>query len=60
MLSDWHWRTAHHGCVESRREQVGLQEELVMEEKALRHTQIRSIHEMGAQELRVDEFSVQK
>ena len=54
----------HHGYVESRREQVRLQEELVMKEIALRDTQIRSMHEMGemkrAQELRVDEFSVQK
>ena len=35
-----------------------------MKEKALRDTQVRSIHEMGDlntdQELRVDEFSVQK
>ena len=35
-----------------------------MKEKVLRDTQIRSMHEMGemkrAQELRVDEFSVQK
>ena len=35
-----------------------------MEEKILRNTQIRSMHEMGemkrAQELRVDEVSVQK
>ena len=37
---------AHHGDVESRREQVRLQEELVMKEKALRDTQIRSMHEM--------------
>ena len=55
---------AHLGYVESRGEQVRLQEELVMKEKALRDTQIKSIHEMGelkrAQELRVDEFSVQK
>ena len=62
---------AHHGYVESRQEQVRLQEELVMKEKvlrntekALRETQIRGMHEMGemrrAQELRVDEFSVQK
>ena len=55
---------AHHGYVESRREQGRLQEELVIKEKALRETQIRSIHEMGemkrAQEMRVDEFSVQK
>ena len=54
---------AHLGYVESRREQVRLQEELVMKEKALRDTQIRSIHEMGelkrAQDLRVDEFSAQ-
>ena len=54
----------HHRYVESRREQVGLQEELVMKEKALRDTQTRSIHEIEelkrAQELRVDEFSVKK
>ena len=36
---------AHHGYVKSRR-QVRLQEELVMKEKALRDTQIRSMHEM--------------
>ena len=55
---------AQHGYIESRQEQVRLQEELSMKEKVLRETQIRSIHEMGqmkrAQELRVDEFSVQK
>ena len=55
---------ARGGCVESRRKQVRLQEELAMKEKALRDTQIRSMHEMGemkrAQQLRVDEFSVQK
>ena len=41
--------------IESRREQVRLQEELSLKEKVLRDTQIRSIHEMGemkrAQEL---------
>ena len=55
---------AHHGYVESRRQQVRLQVELVMKEKVVRDTQIRSMHEMGgmnrAQELRVDEFSPQK
>ena len=55
---------AHLGYVESQKEHVRLQEELVMKEKALRDIQIRSIHEMGelkrAQESRVDEFSVQK
>ena len=54
---------AHFGYEESRREQVRLQEELVMKENALRDIQIRSAHEMGelkrAQELRVDEFSLQ-
>ena len=54
---------AHHGYVESRREQVRLQEELVVKEKVLRETQIWSMHEMWemkrAQEIRVDEFSVQ-
>ena len=55
---------AHLGYVESRREQVRLQEEMVMKKKALPDTQIGSIHEIGelkrAQEFRVDEFSVQK
>ena len=55
---------AHLGYEESRREQVRLQEELLMKKKALRDTQIRDIHEMRelkrAQELRVDEVSVQK
>ena len=55
---------AHHGCIDSRREQFRLQEELSMKEKQLRDTPIRNIHEMEevkrAQELRVDEFSVQK
>ena len=41
-----------------------LQEELVMQEKPLRDTQIRSMHEMGelkrARESRVDGFSIQK
>ena len=54
---------ARVGCVESRTEQVRLQEELVMKEKARRDTQMRSMHEMGemkrGQELRVEEFSVQ-
>ena len=55
---------ARHGYIESRREQVRLQEELSMKEKVFRDTQIRSMHEMGemnkARELRVDEVSVQK
>ena len=55
---------AQHGFIESRREQVWPQEELSLKEKVLRDTQIRSMHEMGdmkrAQELRVDEVSVQK
>ena len=55
---------AQYGFVESRREQVRLQEELSMKEKVLRNTQIRNMHEMGeikrAQEQRIDEVSVQK
>ena len=71
-ISELQWQTssrrldledAHFGNAEYRREQVRLQEELVMREKALRDTQIRSIHEMEelrrALELRVDEPSVQ-
>ena len=50
--------------MESRREQVRLQEELSMKEKVLRKTRIRNLHEMGeikrAQEQRIDEVSVQK
>ena len=38
---------AHHGYIESRREQVRPQGGLLMKEKALRETQIRNIHEMG-------------
>ena len=50
--------------VESRRERTRLQEELLRKEKALRDTEIRSVHEMGrmkrAQEQQVEELSVQK
>ena len=38
---------AQYGFVESRREQVRLQEELSMKEKVLRNSQIRKMHEMG-------------
>ena len=55
---------AHHGYIESRREQAQPQEELSMKEKLLRDTPIRIIQELGqmkrAQELRVDKFLVQK
>ena len=51
-------------CRISKRASLRLQDELVMNEKDLRDTQIRSIHEMGdlkrAQELRVDEYSLYK
>ena len=54
---------AHHGCIESRREQLRPQEELSMKEKALRETEIRNVTRDGrneeAQESRVAEFSVQ-
>ena len=43
---------AHHGYVESRREQDRLQEELSMKENVLRDTQIRNIHELGRRELK--------
>ena len=49
--------------VESRREQTRLQEELSRKEKALRDTQIRSMHELEkmqrAQVQQVDELSIQ-
>ena len=40
-------QVAQLGYLESRREQVRLQEELSMQEKVLRDTQFRSMHEMG-------------
>ena len=40
------FQDARYGFVESRREQVRLQEELSMKEKILRNTQIRNMHEM--------------
>ena len=53
---------AEYGFVESRREQVRLQEELSMKKRVLRNTQILNMHKVGenqrAQELRVDEVSV--
>ena len=55
---------AHHGKIESRKEQSRLQEELSFSEKVLRDTRIRNIHEMRetkrAQDLQVDEISLQK
>ena len=65
MFKDWNYRTHNTDIlIDSRRGQVCLQEELSMKEKVFRGTQIRSMHEMGemkrAQELRVDEFSMQK
>ena len=54
----------HNEFVKSRREQTRLQEESRRKEKALRDTQIRSMHEMGrmkrAKEQQVEEFPVQK
>ena len=54
---------AQYGYVESRGEQVRLQQELSLKEKVLRDTQIRSMHEMGdmkrAQQPRVDEISLE-
>ena len=56
--------SANCGYEESRREQARLHEELALREKALRDTRIRNIPEVEelkrAQEMRVDEFSVQK
>ena len=64
MLKDCNNRTLNTDFFGSRREQVRVQEESSMKAKVLQETQIRSMHEMGemkrAQELRVDEVSVQK
>ena len=47
-----------YNFVESRREQIRLQEELSMKEKVLRYTHVRNMHEMGeikrAQDQRID------
>ena len=55
---------AHHGYIESRREQVRQQEELSVKEKSASRNSDTEYTRMGemkrAQELRVDEFSVQK
>ena len=52
-------QVAQHGFIESRRDQVRLQEESSKKGKVIRDTQIRSMHEMGemkrVQELRVDD-----
>ena len=49
------------GCEQSRRDQLQLQEELSEQNRDLRETRIKSLHEMEelkrVQELRVDEFS---
>ena len=49
------------GCEQSRRDQLPLQEELSEQNRDLRETRIKSLHEMEelkrVQELRVDEFS---
>ena len=42
ILSGWDWMMQIVG------EQIRLQEELALREKALRHTRIRNIHEMEA------------
>ena len=56
--------SANCGYEESRREQGRLHEEVALREKALRDTRVRNSHEMEemkrAQEMRVDEFSIQK
>ena len=49
------------GCEQSRRNQLLLQEELSEQNRDLRETRIKSLHEMEelrrVQELRIDEFS---
>ena len=49
------------GCDQSRRDQLLLQEQLSEQNRALRETRIKSLHEMEelkrVQELRIDEFS---
>ena len=61
-LSGWSWRMSISDM--KKPEESNFVHELVTKEKALRDTRIRRIHEMEelrrAQELRVDEFSVQK
>ena len=60
----WALQEVQNECVESRREPARLQEEVIRKENALRHTQIRSMHETEkmkrAQAQQVDEMSNQK
>ena len=63
-LNDWNSRTLNTDTLNLDENKFVYKKELSMKEKVLRDTQIRSMHEMGemkrAQELRVDEVSVQK
>ena len=60
MLKDWHYRTHNKDLLNLEENKFDNTEELSMKAKVLRNTQIRSMHEMGAQELRIAEVSVQK
>ena len=63
-VQDTALQEVQHEFVESRREHARLQQELLRKEKALRDTQIRSMHEFEkmkrAQVQQVDEMSIQK
>ena len=61
MLKDWHYKTLNTDTLNLDENEFVY---LSLKEKVLRDTQIRSMHELremkGAQELRVDDVSVQK
>ena len=64
MLNDWIWRTPITDTLNLDENKNDYKKNRSWKKQALRETQIRSIHEFGemkrAQELRVDEFSIQK
>ena len=64
MLKDWNYRTLNTDLLSLDENKFVYKKNYPMKEKVLRDTQIRTMHKMGdmkrAQELRVDEVSVQK
>ena len=64
VLKDWNYKMHKTDTLNLDENKFVYKKNFLLKEKVLRDTQIRSMHEMGemkkAQELRVDEVSVQK
>ena len=60
MLKDCTYGTPITDMIESRREQVRLQEDLSMKVRVLRDTQIRNIHEMGEMKRELNNYESTK